>query len=359
MEKLALHFGAGNIGRGFIAPVLQENNFRVIFVDIDENLIRKINTEKKYKISYINSKKETETIKNIEGISLSDTRNLSTLIEECQLVTTSVGPNYVKDVVNTLVDNNSGNELNFIAFENKYRCSTTTKSECGVDEKNINFIDAVVDKIIPIQDSELLDVNVEEYGSIILDKDHNSPLIESDVVTYGNYEYEFKKKLWMLNGFHVCLAYFGLSKNLKYIHELFTNSDTREFAETISMNYFESIFLLGFEQKNKIEKYKNTIIDRFSNDEINDELIRVARNPFFKFSQNERFHGPIDLLLKNNRSVDGFADLLEVLFDFDFSIVDGFSEFKNKVLNLGKANMYKSYWNQETNIDLYSEGLGL
>ena len=64
-------------------------------------------------------------------------------------------------------------------------------------------------------------------------------------------------------------------------------------------------------------------------------------------------------MLKNNRSVDGFADLLEVLFDFDFSKVDGFSEFKNKVLNLGKANMYKSYWNQETNIDLYSESLGL
>ena len=358
MEKLALHFGAGNIGRGFIAPVLQENNFRVIFVDIDENLISKINREKKYEISYINSKKETETIKNIEGISLSDTRNLSTLIEECELVTTSVGPNYVKDVVNILSDNNSGNELSFIAFENKYRCSTTTKSECGIDKKNINFIDAIVDKIIPIQDSEFLDVNVEEYGSIILDEDHHTPLIESDVVTYGNYEYEFKKKLWMLNGFHVCLAYFGLSKNLKYIHELFTDSETRVFAESISMNYFESIFLLGYEEKNKIEKYKNTIIDRFSNDEINDELIRVARNPFFKFSQNERFHGPIDLLLKNNRSVDGFSELLEVLFDYDFSIVDGFSEFKNKVLNLGKANMYKSYWNQETNIDLYTDSLG-
>ena len=358
MEKLALHFGAGNIGRGFIAPVLQENNFRVIFVDIDEKLINKINKEQKYDIRYINSEKETKTIKNIEGISLSDIENLKKLVKECKLVTTSVGPNYVKDVVNTLVDNNSGNNLSFIAFENKYRCSTTTKSECKVDEKNIYFIDAVVDKIIPIQDSELLDVKVEEYGSIILDENHNSPLIESDVVTYGSYEYEFKKKLWMLNGFHVCLAYFGLSKNLKYIHELFTNRDTREFAETISMNYLESISLLGHEEKNKIENYKNTIVDRFSNTEINDELIRVARNPFFKFSKNERFHGPIDLLLKNNRSVDGFSQLLEVLFDYDFSLVDGFSEFKDKVLNLGKTNMYKSYWNQETNIDLYSESLG-
>ena len=359
MDKLALHFGAGNIGRGFIAPVLQENNFQVIFIDIDENLINKINQEKKYHIRYINSKKETNTIENIKGINLSDTKNLSTLIKKSELITTSVGPNYVKDVVNTVSDNNPGNDLNFIAFENKYRCSTTTKTECEADDKNLHFIDAVVDKIIPIQYSKFLDVNVEEYGSIVLDENHNAPLDESDVVTYGNYEYEFKKKLWMLNGFHLCLAYFGLSKNLKYIHELFTNSDTQEFTKTISTNFFESIFLLGFEDKDKIENYKKSIIDRFSNDEINDELIRVARNPFFKFSQNERFQGPLDLLLKNKRSIEGFAELFDILFDYDFSAVEGFSEFKAKVLNLGKTNMYKTYWNQGNNFHLYSDSMGL
>ena len=140
MDKLALHFGAGNIGRGFIAPVLQENNFQVIFIDTNENLISKINKEKKYEIRYLNSKKENNSIENIEGVSLSDTKNLSTLIKKSELITTSVSPNYVKDVVNTVVDNKSGNDLNFIAFENKYRCSTTTKSECEVDDKNLYFI---------------------------------------------------------------------------------------------------------------------------------------------------------------------------------------------------------------------------
>ena len=41
MNKVALHFGAGNIGRGFIAPVLQENDYEVVFVDVDKDLINK------------------------------------------------------------------------------------------------------------------------------------------------------------------------------------------------------------------------------------------------------------------------------------------------------------------------------
>ena len=51
LNKIAVHFGAGNVGRGFIAPLLKENGYRVIFVDSSNDLVEKINNQKEYKVT--------------------------------------------------------------------------------------------------------------------------------------------------------------------------------------------------------------------------------------------------------------------------------------------------------------------
>ncbi len=48
--KHAVHFGAGNIGRGFIAPVLQDNDCEVIFVDVNTDIVNQINEQGQYTI---------------------------------------------------------------------------------------------------------------------------------------------------------------------------------------------------------------------------------------------------------------------------------------------------------------------
>ena len=202
--KLAIHFGAGNIGRGFIAPVLQENNYEVIFVDVNKQLIEQINTLKEYKVSSISLNSSTDLlVENITGLLLEDKDPLCEKIAQADLITTSVGPKFVKGIFDLVSNIKTEKPQSFIAFENMYRASTTNSNEDSLSK--LVLIDAVVDKIVPPQNTTSLDVIVEEYGSIVLDDNKDiKPLNESKIVSYRNYEHEFYKKLWLLNG---CLLY--------------------------------------------------------------------------------------------------------------------------------------------------------
>ena len=224
--KKAIHFGAGNIGRGFIGPVLQDNNYQVIFVDVDERLIDKLNTSKEYKVFKLgNAKDNSINVQNVSAVSLNNFSAISDILNEVTLISSSVGPKFVQDVFDVINKVQFKNEVTFIAFENMYRASSTVQKNSEASNPYVTVIDAVVDKIIPPQKKDSLDVIVENYGSIILDESKTKPLEISDIVKYGYYEEEFIKKLWLLNGLHLQLAYFGISKGYKYIHEIYKSDD--------------------------------------------------------------------------------------------------------------------------------------
>ena len=355
--KLAIHFGAGNIGRGFIAPVLQENNYEVVFVDVNKELIEQINLLQRYKVRSISLNASSDIfVKNISGLLLDDEEFLNEKLAKADLITTSVGPKFVKDIFNLVSSTKTEKIQTFIAFENMYRASTSNSTESGLSK--IVLIDAVVDKIVPPQNITSLDVIVEEYGSIILDNNVNTkPLNESKIVSYSNYEHEFYKKLWLLNGLHLKLAYFGLSRNIKYIHEILSNQEGLDFAER-AIDSLSKAYSLFSNSTEDLKDFKQTILDRFSMPEIQDEVTRIARNPQIKFSKDERFERPLRLLISADEDVETFKKIIDIIFESDFEQVDGFIDFKNSQLSNDKNHFYNEFWNVDNYSEKYIQALG-
>ena len=48
--KKAVQFGAGNIGRGFIGALLSQSGYHVVFADVVDKIIDKINEDKPQKV---------------------------------------------------------------------------------------------------------------------------------------------------------------------------------------------------------------------------------------------------------------------------------------------------------------------
>ena len=355
-NKLALHFGAGNIGRGFICPELKKNNYDVIFVDVNQDLVDNINLNKHYKITSITKDSTlTDTISDISAINFTDSALVNKFLIEADLVTTSVGPKYVDSVYKLLINSNTTKDIFFIAFENQYRSSTKTAGN-SYESKNIISIDAVVDKIVPPQIDNSLDVIVEKYGSIVIDSIGYRPLAESDIVGYGDYEVEFLKKLWLLNGLHLQLAYYGISNEKNYIHEIFQDEILKVFAAD-ALDALSNAFMLKTNYKNSLTEFKESILQRFSLPELKDEVLRVARNPLLKFSKNERFHGPLDVLINKDLGVHTFKAIIDLLLNNSFANVEDYKNFNN-FTNDGLEKFLVQFWELSSNeVNQYKERL--
>ena len=81
--KKAIHFGAGKIGRGFIAELLHDSGYEIIFGDVVDELVDSINKEHQYPLFLIDHNYEEKIINHVSAYS--NIKDSDKLIDEmCQ-----------------------------------------------------------------------------------------------------------------------------------------------------------------------------------------------------------------------------------------------------------------------------------
>ncbi len=63
----AVHFGAGNIGKGFIGDLLHDSGFYITFVEVNDAVVQSINRTNSYDI-YVIDKNKTAAIRNFQNL---------------------------------------------------------------------------------------------------------------------------------------------------------------------------------------------------------------------------------------------------------------------------------------------------
>ena len=93
--KHAVHFGAGNIGRGFIGEILFKNGFSYWTLWMYNNqIIHALNEKSKYEIEIAQEGQPRIEIANVAGINSKEhPEQVIEAIQKANIVTTAIGPN--------------------------------------------------------------------------------------------------------------------------------------------------------------------------------------------------------------------------------------------------------------------------
>ena len=307
--KRAIQFGAGNIGRGFIGYLLSKSLYDVLFVDVNKDIIDKINENKRYRVVITDNVKSEEIVENIRGMYSYD-ENLINEISNSNIITTAVGVSILpriseiisKGIIKRIEDGNRS-YLNIIACENSVNATDVLKNEIlkylSEDQKIqienlVGFPNCSVDRIVPPCDIDSIDVNVEEFFEWNVEKDK----ILSDLDINGmnkvcNLHSYIERKLFTLNTAHSMTAYLGFNKGYETIFESINDPYIYKNVCDAMVESGEGLISKYSFDREEHMKYINKIINRFKNPYLVDSVLRVGREPMRKLSRNDRFIKPI------------------------------------------------------------------
>ena len=359
--KKAIHFGAGNIGRGFIGELLVRSGYEVTFVDVNAELVDLINERRAYDIKIVGDKPEIIHVEHVRAInSAVHPEELTQAICEADIITTAIGPNILKFIAPNLAaglaERVKVNQqpLNVIACENMVGGSTVLKGfvEENLPEeakaavtKYIGFPDAAVDRIVPLQknDDPLL-VQVEPYAewdANVTQAKGEPPQIEG-LTWVENLEAYIERKLFTVNTGHASIAYLAYRKGIKDIYSAMQDKNIVDMARKVWQETGDLLVRkFGFDPK-KHEEYVKTTEKRFRNPHLSDEVTRVARGPKRKLGAKDRLVSPATQLLAQGQKPSALATVIGAAFHFDY---DGDKEAQEVQGAIQEKGLHKAILN--------------
>ncbi|MFQ7235716.1 MAG: NAD(P)-binding domain-containing protein [Enterococcus hulanensis] len=325
----AVIIGAGQNGRGLIAPIVKKNGYQITFLDKDHELITHLQNEKSYNIYYFGNKKQ-ELINNYNAFP-NDSKEAEEALAEAQVVFISVFADNISSLVPILKKTESSSRC-IVCCENGVNvkqplidaklkdcisegiifCTTLRLSSKDLDLWSEDFVELPIDNVPGI---------VSLSGMPL--EDHFSSLIQRKIYTYN-----FISALVAYLGNYLGYKSYGEASNDSTIAQIIQNiipSISKMVAKEFLVSYTEQL------------EFTNRAVLKFSNREIVDSIYRNARQSSRKLGMNERLMVPLKLSIKYNEDTSYIETIIAAAMHYavieeEFN-VDYFMELFDREFN--------------------------
>lgn len=316
-KKLVL-FGAGKIGRSFIAQLFSRGGYEVVFIDLSKPLIDELNRRKGYRVVIKGEKEEVLDIENVRGVCLSEKEEAVNEIATAGIVATSVGLSGLRGIFPLLAKGllkryNEGPDqpLDIIIAENmrnadmffREQLMNLLPAEYPFD-RLVGLVETSIGKMVPIMhrkdiEEDMLQIYAEPYNTLII----NGKAFKTEVpripglAPKENMKAWVDRKLFIHNLGHSASAYLGYLYNPEFIFIwealavpgilAFVRSAMLQSAEILISEYPDEFTAAG------LTEHIDDLLARFQNRALGDTIFRVGCDLKRKLGTDDRLAGAI------------------------------------------------------------------
>ncbi|PPF62023.1 mannitol-1-phosphate 5-dehydrogenase [Clavibacter michiganensis] len=331
----AVHFGAGNIGRGFVGLILHNAGYEVVFADVNAELIDALSETPSYRVHEVGASSKTWTVDNYRALnSATHESDVVSEIASADIVTTAVGPNILRFVAPLIARainerDDALKPLAVMACENAINATDLLKQEivAGLDDEALTALDSravfantAVDRIVPGQAADAgLDVTVEDFFEWAIEAtpfgDDLPEIPEAhfvdDLAPY------IERKLFTVNTGHATTAYFGFLEGASTLADAMRSPEV--FARVAAvLDETKTLLIAKYDfDPEAQEAYVQKNLTRFANPFLPDTPARVGRQPVRKLGRHERFIGPAAELAERGLVPEALLGAIGAALRFD------------------------------------------
>lgn len=335
MKGTLVQFGAGNIGRSFIGQVFSRSGYEVVFVDIDERIVRGLNERGRYRV--VVKRKDAPddelVIRNVRAVDGRQTQAVAREIAQASYVATSVGKGALSHVFPTIAQGLLGRSeehgdrpIDVIIAENVRNGAQLFRDGLAEHlpadyplQQLVGLVETSIGKMVPIMREEdiaqdPLWVFAEPYNTLIVDRNaFKNPLPDvAGLHPVRNIQAYVDRKLFVHNLGHAAAAYFGFQHDpgFTYIYQCVqvpaiaarVRAAMQEAANALHREYPDDL------SAGELAEHIDDLLDRFGNASLGDTVFRVGRDLYRKLDKEDRLVGAMLLARRHGLASPTIAD---------------------------------------------------
>jgi len=376
MKKIVI-WGAGKIGRGFIADLFNQGGYEIAFIESDRKLVDMLNRKRKYSVISIppNGNQNISYVNNFSVYHTSEKENISEILYDTNLLAIVTFPNAynsISEILSEVIERHAKSEnslpLDILLCANIFNPSSSLKellmnrlSDKGQEYLNekVGLVETLIIRIATEANEQQKSVDplvviTNGYSELPLDKTAFKGVLPDikGLLYTDRIKAEETRKIYTYNMVHAVFAYAGARKNYRYVTDSSSDPEILQLAKNTLSEISEGLQIAFGFSATEMNEWNEKVLVNMTNPVLQDTLIRIGADPVRKLGREDRLVGPALMCRKNGILPYYLSKVIAYAFLFDQPEDKGCQEIKESIKAHGIKETIANYCGLEKEKDL-------